>query len=221
MSDLRQRKSARTRLAFSDALTQALSKNTLSGISVKQLCQEAELSEATFFNYFGRKSDLMAYQAQLWLLELGWYLGNAPSASNGLATVDLLFSRTAAICVRQPGVFRELIVWLVRGGELSDVQEMGAIDKRLAFPQLEGIENVPVKGVDAWLAPQLDSAIRRQELPDNTLIPVTLVSLLTILFGAPLTFLSKDPARIASAYRQQLTILWVGIRASATRPNSE
>ena len=220
MSELRQRKSARTRLALADALTKALTRHTLAEISVKQLCQEAELSEATFFNYFRRKSDLMAYQAQLWLLELGWHLGNAPPESNGLAAVDLLFSRTAVTCARQPGVFRELIVWLVRGGELSDIDEMAVIDKRLAFPQLEGIENVPVKGVDAWLAPQLDAAMRRQELPDNALLPMTIASLLTILFGVPLTFLAKDPARIASVYRQQLTILWVGIRASASRPKS-
>ena len=72
MSELRQKKFARTRLALATVLSNALMVQPLSEISVKALCREAEVSEATFFNYFPGKQNLMGYLAQLWLLELGW-----------------------------------------------------------------------------------------------------------------------------------------------------
>ena len=87
MSELRQRKFARTRLALASALSKALVQQALSEVSVKALCREAEVSEATFFNYFPSKQALMAYLAQLWLLELGWHAQAAAEASQGLSAI--------------------------------------------------------------------------------------------------------------------------------------
>ena len=215
MSDLRQRKFARTRLALAESLATALAQQSLSDVSVKALCREAEVSEATFFNYFPRKRDLMAYLAQLWLLELGWYLHTASSQGQGLNVIDKLFSQTAQSCVQAPGVFRELLVWLARGGKLDQSVELSAVEKQLAFPQLEGIGNIPVKGIDAWLVPQLELAIAEGHLPSNTLLPTLLSSLLAILLGVPLTLLDNGPEKVAGMYRRQLTLLWSGARAAA------
>ena len=82
MSALRTRKFARTRLTLARALAQALAAQSLSEVPVKALCQQAEVSEATFFNYFPRKQDLMTYLAHLWLLELSWHAQSAAAAAS-------------------------------------------------------------------------------------------------------------------------------------------
>ncbi len=215
MSELRQKKFARTRLALATVLSNALVEQTLSEISVKALCREAELSEATFFNYFPGKQDLMAYLAQLWLLELGWQAATAARAGPGLSAIQQLFAHSARTCVRRPGLMRELIAWLAHGGSLDAMQELGAFERRLAFPDLEGIDSVTIKGIDALIVPQLETAIRKGELPDNTLIPTLLSLLLAILFGVPLTLLSSHPGKIADLYQQQLQLVWSGARAAA------
>ncbi len=217
MSELRQKKFARTRLALATVLSNALVEQTLSEISVKALCREAELSEATFFNYFPGKQDLMAYLAQLWLLELGWQAAAAARAGPGLSAIQQLFAHSARTCVRRPGLMRELIAWLAHGGSLDAMQELGAFERRLAFPDLEGIDSVTIKGIDALIVPQLETAIRKGELPDNTLIPTLLSLLLAILFGVPLTLLSSHPGKIADLYQQQLQLVWSGARAVAGR----
>ena len=215
MSELRQRKFARTRLALAGALSKALVQQTLSEVSVKALCREAEVSEATFFNYFPSKQELMAYLAQLWLLELGWHAQAAAENSQGLAAIHQLFAHSARTCASRPGLMQELIAWLARGGRLNTSIELGAFERRIAFPELAGIETIPVKGVDAWIVPQLEVAIKTGELPENTLIPTLLSLLLGMVFGVPLTLLPTKPGKIADMYQQQLQLVWSGTRATA------
>jgi len=215
MSDLRQRKFARTRLALARVLADALGEESFAEVAVKRLCRTAEVSEATFFNYFPRKQDLLTYLAHLWLLELGWHVQRAAAGAKGLPVVDKLFAEVARTCERRPGVLAELLAWIARGGGLHSGLDISGLEKQLAFPELPGIENVPVQGLDAWLLPQVEAAISRGDLPENTLRPLVLGALLAMLLGVPLTLLGSDPARIASAYRQQLALVLAGIRATA------
>jgi hypothetical protein len=177
MSELKTRKAARTRLALASALSTALTNHTFAEIRIKGICADAEVSEATFFNYFGH---------------------------------------VANTCERKPGVFRELMVWIARGGNLDPDISLAPLEKQLAFPDLEGIADVPVKGLDAWLLAHLEVAVTDGELPPNTLIPLMLTSLLTLMLGAPMTLLSHNPQRVAGSYREQLRILWTGARAAST-----
>ena len=215
MSDLRQRKFARTRLALARVLADALGDESFAEVAVKRLCRSAEVSEATFFNYFPRKQDLLTYLAHLWLLELGWHVQRAAGEAKGLPVVDKLFAEVARTCERRPGVLAELLAWIARGGGLHTGLDISELEKQLAFPELPGIENVPVQGLDAWLLPQVEAAISRGDLPENTLRPLVLGALLSTLLGVPLTLLGSDPARIGSAYRQQLALVLAGIRAAA------
>jgi AcrR family transcriptional regulator len=215
MSELRQRKFARTRLALAGALSKALMQQTLSEVSVKALCREAEVSEATFFNYFPSKQALMAYLAQLWMLELGWHAQAAAEDSQGLAAIHQLFAHHARTCASRPGLMQELIVWLARGGRLNTSIELGAFERSIAFPKLAGIETTPLKGLDAWIVPQLEVAMKTGELPENTLIPTLLSLLLGMVFGVPLILLSSKPGKIADMYQQQLQLVWSGTRAMA------
>lgn len=215
MSDLRQRKFARTRLALARVLADALAEESFAEVAVKRLCRTAEVSEATFFNYFPRKQDLLTYLAHLWLLELGWHVQRAAGEAKGLPVVDKLFAEVARTCERRPGVLAELLAWIARGGGLNNGPDISELEKQLAFPELPGIESVPVQGLDAWLLPQVEAAISRGDLPENTLRPLVLGALLAMLLGVPLTLLGSDPVRIASAYRQQLALVLAGIRATA------
>ena len=215
MSDLRKRKFARTRLNLARVLADALGQQSFDEVSVKQLCRSAEVSEATFFNYFHRKQDLLSYLVHLWVIELGWHVQKATAELRGLAVVDALFAEVARTCESRPGVLAEMLAWIARGGSLDSDLQIGELEKQLAYPDLDGIGSVPVKGIDAWLLPPLEAAISNGDLPENTLVPLMLTTLLSVLFGVPLTSLASDPTRIATVYRQQLALVLAGIRAAA------
>lgn len=215
MSELRLKKAIRTRQALAAALLAALERQSLDQISVKGLCRAAEVSEATFFNYFPRKQDVVRYLARLWLLELAWYAGRAAAQRDGLSVIEAVFRQTAARCVARPGLMKALIGWLAAGGDLSAREPMPALEKRLALPDLDGIDALQPRGLDAVLLAPLEAAVAAGELPGNTLIPALLIELLAMLFGVPLVLLGTDARRIGLAYQQQLQVIWAGRRALA------
>lgn len=157
----------------------------------------------------------MAYLAQLWLLELCWQVQSSAETPQGLPAIQHLFAQMARVCIRSPGLMRELVAWLARGGRLNDAMELDVLERKLAFADLEGIDTVTIKGIDALIVPHLEIAIRKGELPDNALVPTLLSLLLAIMFGVPLTLLSTHPGKIADLYQQQLQLVWSGVRAAA------
>ena len=212
---LRERKFARTRLSLAEAVTNHLEAASFESLSVKSLCERVQISEATFFNYFPRKQELLSYLVHLWVIELGWHVQKATEELRGLAVVDALFAEVARTCESRPGVLAEMLAWIARGGSLDSDLQIGELEKQLAYPDLDDIGSIPVKGIDAWLLPPLEAAISNGDLPENTLLPLMLTTLLSVLFGVPLTLLASDPTRIATVYRQQLALVLAGIRAAA------
>ena len=61
----------------------------------------------------------------------------------------------------------------------------------------------------------LQQAIEQGELPPNTAIAAAMVGLVSIFYGVPLAIQHSNPGSIGSMYRQQLEILWAGLRTVA------
>lgn len=210
---LRERKFARTRLKLTRALAQRLEQSLLEEVVVRDLCDDTEVSEATFFNYFPRKVDLLDYYTQLWMLELGWRCQN--SDARGLAAIAVSFDFMASSFQKQAGVMGEMIARQALLRDKPQPIEIGLAERMIAYPDYDGIEELPVGGVDkAWL-PALEQAIRNGELPANTHIPTVMVGLASIFYGVPLVLRQGNLAVISSTYTQQLSVFWGGIRATA------
>ncbi len=210
---LRERKFARTRLKLTQALARRLEQSSLEEVVVRDLCDDVEVSEATFFNYFPRKLDLLDYYTQLWMLELGWRCQN--SEAQGVAAIGVSFDFMAASLQTQSGVMGEMIARQALLREKLKPIEIGLAERQIAYPDCDGIETLPVGGVDkAWLL-ALEQAIRSGELPANSHIPTIMVGLAAIFYGVPLVLRQGNLAAISSTYAQQLVVFWAGIRAAS------
>lgn len=218
---LRERKHARTKLALMGAALEAMERQPLEEIPVKALCEAAMVSEATFFNYFPRKSDILAYFIRLWVLEMAWHGERAREGRPGLGAVEALFKHAAERIQRQPAVMGEVIAYQARQREKPRSQEISRAERALAFPQLDGIEDVQATGLDSVLVPSLQQAVAAGELPPNSHLPTIMVGLIAIFYGVPLALRLGNPQSIASMYTQQLQILWAGARAVAGGPGPQ
>ena len=217
---LRERKYLNTRIRLAQALRQHLERVSLEELAVRDLCEDVELSEATFFNYFPKKGDLLAYLSQLWSLELAWFGQQTLSKTeSGLAVVQALFERAAQQFQAAPGTTGELIAWQARMRTRQAPQPLGPNERRLAFPGLPGIDGMVDQGLEQVLVASVQRAIDRQELPRNMHLPTVVVSLVSIFYGVPLTLRLSNPGGIGAMYRQQLMILWNGLRQVASPRN--
>ncbi len=212
---LRERKFARTRLALAEIVTHHLENAPLDSLSVKVLCERAQISEATFFNYFPRKDDLVAYLDKLWSLELNWYGRQAAAQQQGLTVIEALFRYNAIQVQKKPGLMGEIIAYEARDREHAPRPAITAAERALAFSDLPGIVEFEDESLEVVLRAALQQAIDRGELPANTLQPAAMVGLVSIFTGVPLAIMHSNPANIGPMYRQQLEILWSGLRAVA------
>jgi AcrR family transcriptional regulator len=212
---LRERKFARTRLALADATLRHLADAPLDTLSVKALCEHVQISEATFFNYFPRKDDLVAYLDRLWSIELSWFGRETSRTQQGLAVIEALFRYTAVQIQKKPGLMAEIIAFEARDREHTPRPEITLAERRQAFPDLEGIESGDDLSLESLLTGALQQAMEAGELPANTLIPAAMVGLVSIFYGVPLAVQHSNPASIGALYRQQLELLWAGLRTAA------
>ena len=210
---LRERKFARTRLKLTQALARRLEQSSLEEVVVRDLCNDVEVSEATFFNYFPRKLDLLDYYTQLWMLELAWRCHQ--SEARGVAAIGVSFDFMATSFQKQSGVMGEMIARQALLREKPQPIEIGLAERQIAYPDYEGIEELPVGGVDKVWLPALEQAIRSGELPPNSHMPTVMVGLASIFYGVPLVLRQSSTSGIGAAYRQQLMLFWSGVRSAA------
>lgn len=212
---LRERKFAKTRLALAEAASRHLEAGSLESLSVKSLCERVQISEATFFNYFPRKEDLVVYLDRLWTLELNWYGQQAMQQHQGLAVIESLFRYTSIQIQKKPGLMGEIIAHEARSRERHSGPEITLAERLMAFSDLQGIEATPDDSLEGLLRGSLQAAIEQGELPVNTAIAAAMVGLVSIFYGVPLALQHSNPAAIAAMYRQQLELLWKGLRVVA------
>jgi AcrR family transcriptional regulator len=216
---LRQRKYARTKLALLEAFTAGLDAQTYEAIRIKDLSAAAEISEASFFNYFQRKEDLLTYFIQVWSLDVGWHARKVLPERGALAAIEEVFLRTAADVSQHPRVMAEIIVYQARKEHPVTVSDLTLAERLLAFPALEGIESVPASGLEAIFPELIGAAKASGELPEDADADFLFVNLATLFFGAPVVLRVTNPAAIGALWQAQLAQLFraVGARPAAAR----
>jgi AcrR family transcriptional regulator len=212
---LRQRKFAKTRLALAEAVTHHLEAAPFDTLSVKALCERVQISEATFFNYFPRKEDLIVYLDRLWTLELNWYGRQAEMQGKGLAVIEALFRYTSIQIQKKPGLMAEIIAHEALSRERHKGPEITPAERMMAFSDLEGIAELSDQSLERLLRSSLETAVEQGDLPANTAISAAMVGLVSIFYGVPLAIQHTNPAAIGAMYRQQLELLWGGLQAVA------
>ncbi len=212
---LRERKFAKTRLALAEAASQHLEAAPFEVLSVKSLCERVQISEATFFNYFPKKEDLIVYLDRLWTLELNWYGQQAMKQHQGLAVIDALFRYTSIQIQKKPGLMGEIIAHEARSRSRHPGPKITVAERMMAFSDLDGIVSTPDDSLEGLLRGSLQTAIEQGELPENIAMSAAMVGLVSIFYGVPLALQHSNPAAIAAMYRQQLELLWKGLRAAA------
>ena|SRR5688572_4731402 len=215
---LREKKYAKTKLALLDAATERIGDKTFDAISVKELCEQAEVSEATFFNYFPKKQDLLSYFIQLWVLEVIWKVQHSLESTGGIGAIEEAFCYTGDQISKRPRIMLELIAYMAldpdKGQCPSTTVTVTLAERFLRFPELRGIETIEAStGLDDVFRPPLLKAIEAGELPASTNVAAALTALFAIFFGVPLGMAWQDAAVVAPVYRQQLDLVWSGLRA--------
>ena len=211
---LRERKFAKTKLGLLHAALEALEHRGLEEVSTRELCAAVSISQASFFNYFPRKEDLLTYFIQVWSLEMAWHGQRLAATLGGLGAIEEIFALTARETARHPTVMAEIVAWQVRH-VATPPPPLTVSEKLLAHPTLDGVETLPQDaGLQALFPPLLVQAVERGELPAGVDVRDVMAALATIFFGVPVLGRQANLNNLEGLYRRQLQLLWAGLRAS-------
>lgn len=215
-SDLsrREQKAARTRIALVEALVERLASRTLDEIAISELTEAADISQATFFNYFPSKSALLTWFIQLWSVEVAAVARRVEAEhDSALLAIEALFLHTAEQTSEHPQVMLELIAHQAR---MPLNQELPSVDRAvrlLRLPDERDVLDLPDTGLGEILPLWIGRAVERGELPPDTPVGELTVSVAAVFFGIPLVLGRRSPEAIRPLYRSNLNLIWAGARA--------
>lgn len=203
---LRERKYAATKAALTQALVARLKTESLDEIPVKAVCAEAQVSEATFFNYFPTKAAAVGYRVQLWSIEAQWAMQHClATGGSHLAAVRELFATVARAEETTPGVMREVVVFQARHS--LAFSPLTRAEYALHFPARVGVERLQALGVDQLLRAGLQAAQKAGELSPDLDLDAFTITLMSVFFLTPLLASAQHRGTLSEHYRRQLDIL--------------
>ncbi len=206
---LRERKFAETRLNLLKELIRKLDDNSFESISVKELCLGARISEATFFNYFNKKGDLLVYFIALWSIEVQWNIKN--KERSGLKAILEVFNFTAEMMSETSPLMVEFMSYYVSNLDTITYPEITLAEKYLAFESKPGIEKIKPLTFRDLMKHEINNAIQLGELKTDISTKVVLTGLASIFYGVPLTSSRINSSIAKSTYRKLLKVLWDGL----------
>lgn len=212
MANKREHTTAINKKRIVEALLKLLAEEDFQEIKIATLCKEAKVSQASFYNYFPQKRDVIVHFIQLWTLETTWYAQRDAEQKAGLSIIESIYKRAAHSIREHPQIMAEVIAVQARMQMPQEWPLLTEADKTVSFPTLEGIEQIEASGLDGILAPNLEAAIRNGELPTSTPVMSVVIALSSLFFGIPLLLHAIPTDRLEDIFQQQLDLIWAGAR---------
>ena len=202
-----------------DAVINRLYEKPLANITIEEICDDVEISKATFFLYFPQKTDVLVLYGLLWNLEALWMVTHSPEIELGLGALEYVFKWNGQKVDDHPRLWMEIVAIralepqkFARMGR-NETDQVGPVERAIRFPKFKGIETIPEGNFKKLFHINLQAAIEKGELPKHTKIDSAFLSLACIFYGVPLMSFDKPKINCADAYRNQLQLLWRGLGA--------
>lgn len=212
----RELKTAENKQAILKALLSKLEIREFDDIKISELCSSASISQASFYNYFPHKNDILVYYIQLWLVEVYW-LSSVKNKKVGLKAVEALFDYVAGVCARRPRLMKEIISLQVKSNNILGQSSLSDADKLVAFPGWEDVERIEIPNLFSLISIGVQQAIEAKQLPLNSDLNALITALAAIFYTVPIIFEHCSEDEIKAAFRKQINLFVYGAAGPITK----
>lgn len=218
---LREMKFARVRLAILSAVLRLTKERSLADISVREICELAQVAPATFFNYFPSKEDVLVYYMRLWSIPVTLQCRAAAAQGTVFDAVAAVFDYTAREMEQDPRLMFEIIAYIAHAKEPPQPPSISRAERLLAFPGHPDAEDVEPQSIDELFTALLKQAVRAGELPSSVSIEAVALLLKTMFYGVPLATRREGVHTVRRAYRAYHEVLDVLLASLKQEERSE
>lgn len=209
---LRERNFAHTRLGILDACLALTATRSFGELSVREIAEQAGVSQGTFFNHFGTKDDVLFFFMRLWTVRVAQRAGEGLERGTARDAIGALFELLADEMAEHPRMMLEVISVIANASERPRV-DLTPAERLIALgAQTPGAAPRETR-LDDLLTALLREAVKKGELPRTARLKAASQSLQAIFYGVPIALRGESVSRLRVAYRDALTLVWQGLRA--------
>jgi AcrR family transcriptional regulator len=217
---LREKKFARVRLAILSVVLQLMKERSLADISVREICELAQVAPATFFNYFPSKEDVLVYYMQLWSIPVTLQCRAVAAQGTVFDAVAAVFDFTAREMEQHPRLMFEIIAYIAHATESPHPPSLTRAERLLAFPEHPDAEHVEPQTIDELFTTLLQQAVRAGDLSPSVSSEAVALLLKTIFYGVPLATRREGVHTVRHAYHEVLDVLLAGLKQEEGSKNT-
>lgn len=208
---LREKKRVRTKVNLGLLFMKEVRKRGFAGINIKSLCEKAGISEATFFNYFPRKTDLLCYGARLFTLKIAWRVREMRKKTG-------LSGQFIAVCSEIFKMVKLRVFYEITSVMISErlfpreLLPLSPAEKIRAFPRCRGIERIREDSLEGLFLTMAENAIESGEISGRAKARDVAMSLFSIFMGVPLSSDFESGGKLGRLYKKQVSLLLSGLK---------
>ncbi len=204
---LRQKKIAKTKHSLAMAFVKKLKTEKFHSISIKDICEETDVSEASFFNYFPQKIDVLAYLLKAKIFKTYWTIRNLQKKLTLTECIEKTFELLTEE-IKYPYIFSEIFSLI--GPHKAQTASFAVTPDELQYiyPDCADAANSRMITMRGFFEELVAHAAAKKQIPEAVCQKTLVQFLMTILIGVPLSLPFSEFTNIAEIYRNHLSILW-------------
>jgi AcrR family transcriptional regulator len=202
---LRAKKAARVKLSILEQTLFLIGTKSFRDLHVNEICERVEISRVTFFKYFRKKEDILAYFMKVWCLEREIELGK--SGKTGLAAIRYLFENAGQTSSKNPGIMLSLIGYIANLTVPPTELIITRAERLLLFPQKKDLEKIKIPSIGQMFSRHLKEARVSEEIKSQFPLNSTVDLLATVFYGSGLIAHAKQTRDIKNQYMKNLELV--------------
>lgn len=205
---LRETKKAKTRINLYLACLELIREKPYRSVLVDDLCQRAEISKATFFNFFAQKEDLLLYVMQIWISRR--HIEIIQEQKRGIAAIRHLLQQIHIEAQLSPYGMLGLISFLSESRTLPSIPQFTEVEKQLLFGSCDDSLDFTELTLSKMFHQYIDEAKADRQIADQSPTLELVQVMFTIFYGGFLTAHLMQTKDVMAVYERHLALLLEG-----------
>ncbi|MFA6637171.1 MAG: TetR/AcrR family transcriptional regulator [Candidatus Omnitrophota bacterium] len=213
---LRERKQAKTKVNLAKDFLKSLTKQRYEDISIKSICEKAEVSEGTFYNYFPQKADLFNYIISLYYKRNIWETDRKESREDPVKWTEAYFYNIVNMVIDLGDLSNEIFANMIRERSKPKKINISVLEFLYMFPDVKGewtFDEIPQEGSREDCLDEITEKIVSKKICKKDIKSQDMAAYLKSMLGG-ISFLRilYEDENINDIVKKQLSIFWDGIK---------
>ncbi|MDD4956784.1 MAG: TetR/AcrR family transcriptional regulator [Candidatus Omnitrophica bacterium] len=209
---LRERKQAKTKVLLAQEFLNSLKDTKYEDVPIRSICERAEVSEGTFYNYFPQKADIFNYILTLYDAKSIMEADEVVSRKDPIKWIEKFFGNIVGIMLSLGNMTNEIFAVILKERFKPQKISIPHLEFLYMFPEMEGKGAMRDISHEDCLEEIANEAILKGLIKDTFTKRDMVTYLKSILGGLPFMRIVYKDEEIANIVSKQLLIFWNGVR---------